>query len=241
MQLSIDLTPRQAARLLEQALRARAKLEIEPRNLPDGEMLKGELAGRDGELLVVEIRSETLRAPLNALIGAFCEMQTVLSGELYNFTTCVLDISEKDGVQRLHIVIPEFIQVRNRRQYERTNATVASQVRVHTPLQPAPAVGLLANVSVDGLACNLPGTELDKALTLGDELRVTFELAGFDEQFELPTILCNKQLTPDKQQLCLGMQFNVGPENPLAQQTLQRLRAALYELMTNLTDMDGAI
>ena len=241
MELLIDLTPRQAARVLEQALRAHAVLELEPRNLPEEKPLQAVLTGREGELLAVRLDAVDSRIPLNALIGAFCEVQTALSGELYSFTSCILDVSEKDGIQRVFLVIPETIHVRNRRQFERTNATIASQVRVHSPVQPAPAVGLLANVSADGLACNLPGTDLDQALTLGDELRVTFELAGFDEQFDLPTVLCNKQLTPDKQQLCLGMQFNVRPDNTAAQQTLQRLRAALYELMTNITDMDGAL
>lgn len=241
MQLFIDLTPRQAARVLEQALRARAILELEPRTLPDEQPVRGRLTGREGELLTFEIESGQPAAPLNAFVGAFCEAEMILSGELYNFTSCILDVAEKDDLLRLYLVIPEIIQVRNRRQFERTNATIASQVRVHTPVQPAPAIGLLANVSLDGLACNLPGTDLDSALALGEELRVTFELAGFDEQFEMPVILCNKQLTPDKQQLSLGMQFNVNPNDSAAQRTHQRLRAALYELMTNIADMDGAL
>ncbi|MFQ5806797.1 MAG: PilZ domain-containing protein [Phycisphaerae bacterium] len=239
MQLAIDLTPRQAARVLEQALRGQAELEIEPRNLPEDEPLRGKLVGREGKLLSVRVVDEKFGLPLSVLIGAFCEVRTVLSGELYLFTTCVLDAIEDSVPGRVLMVIPETIQVANRRQFERTNATVASQVRVWTGADETPSVGLLANVSADGLACNLPETVLDEALSLGDELRVTFELAGFDQIFELPAALCNKTLTRDRQQLSLGLKFNVQSDDPAAECTLQRLRAALFQLMANLTDMDG--
>lgn len=239
MQLAIDLTPRQAARVIEQAVRAKAQFEIEPRNLPDGEPLRGTLLGREGELLSVQMESQGLDLPLTVLIGAFCEVRTELSGELYLFTTCVLDVVEDPPPGRTLIVVPELIQVLNRRQFERTNATVASQVRLWSGAQPTPAVGLLANVSADGLACNLPGTGLDQSLTLGDELRVSFELAGFDEIFELPATLCNKLLTTDRQQLSLGLRFNVGADDAVARHTLERLRAILYQLMTSFTNTDG--
>jgi c-di-GMP-binding flagellar brake protein YcgR len=239
MQLAIELTPRQAARVLEQALRAQAGLEIEPRNLPADQPLQGKLIGREGELLCVEVLGGPLTLPLSVLIGAFCEVRTALSGELYMFTTCVFDAVESAVPPRLLMVLPEAIQVINRRQFERTNATVASQVRVQVSGQPAPFVGLLANVSADGLACNLPETTLDETLSLGDELRVSFELAGFDEIFELPAVVCNKMLARDQQQLLLGLKFDVRPDDPLAQHGLQRLRAALFQLMANFTDMDG--
>ncbi len=239
MQLAIDLTPRQAARVLEQALRACAELELEPRNLPEGDPLGGKLLGREGELLAVQMGATPPGVPLSVMIGAFCEVRTVLSGELYTFSTCVLDVVDDPPPQRLLIVVPETIQVVNRRQFERTNATVASQVRLWVGSQTTPAIGLLANVSADGLACNLPGTSLDKELALDDELRAHFELAGFDGVFELPVVLCNKILTRDTQQLSLGMNFNVRPDNPVDCAALERLRAALTELAAKTTDMDG--
>jgi c-di-GMP-binding flagellar brake protein YcgR len=241
MQLAIDLTPRQAARVVEQALRAQADLEVELRNLPDGDPLRGSLRGREGELLAVQVREEQLAFPLSVLIGAFCDVRTILSGELYMFTTYILDVIEEPPPGRFLIVIPETIQVANRRQFERTNATIASQIRLWNRLQETPAIGLLADVSADGLACNLACTALDQMLALSDELRVSFELAGFDEVFELPAVLCDKTLAPDKQQLRLGLQFNVRPDDAVAQHALERLRAALNQLMTNVTDMDGEL
>lgn len=239
MQPAIDLTPRQAARVLQQALRARAELEVEPRNLPEGELLQGKLVGREGDLLWVEMRGERPGVPLSVLIGACCEVQTVLSGELYLFSTYVLDVHEDSVPGRVLLVVPEAIQVANRRQSERTNITVASQVRIWTVAQEVPALGLLANVSADGLACKLPGMELDKVLALGDRVRISFEIAGFDELFELPALLCSKSLTPETQQLSLGLKFDVRSDDPVAQHTLMRVRTALFQLTANSTDMDG--
>jgi c-di-GMP-binding flagellar brake protein YcgR len=239
MQLAIDLTPRQAVRVLEQALRMQADLEMEPRNLPDDQTLRGKLLGREGELLSVRIQDDKLALPLTVLIGAFCDVRTVLSGEMYTFTTYVLDVIEDAKPGRVLLVVPESVQVANRRQFERTNATVASRIRVWSGPSATPAVGLLANVSADGIACNLPGTALDGELALGDRLRVNFELAGFDEAFELPVILCNKTLKRDQQQLSLGLKFDAPTDDPVAQHALQRVRAALFELMTNFTDTGG--
>lgn len=241
MKLAIDLTPGQAARVLEQALRAQAVLEVEPRSLPEGDPLRGKLLGREGELLLVQMLDTPAAVPLSVLTGAFCEVRTILSGELYLFTTCVLDVVDEHAERRVLLVIPETIQVANRRQFERTNATVACQIRMWVGGRATPAVGLLANVSADGLACNLPDTSLDKDLTLGDVLQVSFELAGFDGVFDLPAVLCNKALIPEKQQLSLGMEFRVRPDSAIEQQTLQRVRAALLELMANPTELDGGL
>ena len=241
MQLALDLTPRQAARVVEQAVRSQASLEIEPRNLPDGKPVSAKLLGREGELLSVQVDQQQLGLPQSVLIGAFCEIRTELSGELYVFTTCVLDVVEDPPPGRVLMVIPDAIQVMNRRQFERTNATVASQVRIWAGAQQTPSIGLLANVSADGIACNLPGTALDQLVALGDELRASFELAGFDEVFELPVVVCNKALTADRQQLSLGLKFNVHADDVAAQHALERVRAALAHLMTNSTNLDGEL
>ncbi len=237
MQPAIDLTPRQGARVIEQALRAKAELEIEARNLPDDRVIKGRLLARDGELLIIQLSDVPAQPEL--LVGAFCDVRTALSNELYMFTTFVMAVPEEDHGRRILVAMPDLVQVANRRRYERTNATIASQVRIWTARASGPSIGLLANVSADGLACNLPGTGLDSELALGDALRVSFELAGFDEIFDLPAVLCNKQLMPERQQLLLGMKFNPRPDDPVAQHTLERLRAALVELTTNFLDTDG--
>jgi hypothetical protein len=239
MQFAIDLTPRQTARVLEQALRAGAELQIEPRNLPAGQVMRGKLLGRELDLLAVQLVEDGQRPPLHALIGAFCEVRTQLSGELYLFSSCVLDVVAHPTARRALITAPNTIQVANRRRFERTNAAVASQVRIWIGTQKVPAVGLLANVCADGLACSLADTTLDAALALGESVRVRFELAGFDEWFELPAVLCNKEVSRNQQQLSLGLGFNASPDDPAAQAALMRVRTALLQLMTDPLDKDG--
>lgn len=241
MQLGIDLTPGQTARVIEQALRAQAELDVEPRNLPDGQVLRGRLTGRESELLSIELLGDGLTTPPAALIGVFCELRALLSGEMYMFSTFVLDAPDGHDPPRVLVAAPETIQVANRRRLERTNATIASQVRVWVKGRESATVGLLANVSGEGLACNLPGLDLNEALALGDDVRVAFELAGFDELFELPAILCNKSIEKAENQLCLGLQFNVKDDDVTAKHALRRLQAALFELTSNLADMDGEI
>lgn len=238
MLMAFDLQPRQAARVLEQALRARPDFTVEMRNMPDDEPLLGKLVAREGNLLVVELREYAIDAPLTTLIGAFCDIRTVLSGELYLMTCCVLDVGENPAPGQLLLSVPEHIQVANRRQCERTNATVASQVRVWAPGQSSASVGLLHNVSNDGLACDMPGLALDAALALGDRVRVSFELAGFEGNFEMNSVVFNKALDAAHQQLRLGLQFDTDEKDATAVEALKRLRAALQTLTNNLSSRD---
>lgn len=241
MNLNLELTTRQTNRVVEQALRAHASLEIEPRNLPAGDPLDGQLVGREGTLLAISIPNVCEDLPLNSLVGAFCEIRTILSDELYQFSTCVLDLVDNDSTPRILVATPEKLFVANRRQYERTNATVASQVRLWIPGQTGPTVGLLADVCADGLGCNLAGDGLDDVLALDDRLRATFEIAGFDETFELPVVLCNKNICPDTRQLTLGMRFAVESNDLVGQHALFRLRTALFELLSNTWQNDGEL
>lgn len=165
----------------------------------------------------------------------------VLSGEMHTFSTFVLDAPETSGPPRILMAAPEVIQVSNRRRFERTNVTIASQVRFWLKSDQPPTIGLLANVSAEGLACNLPGLGLDEPLSLGDEARVAFELAGFDDLFEMPVIVCNKSIDHERGQLCLGIHFKLDDGDAAARDAHRRLQAALYELTSNLTDMDGEI
>ena len=68
---ALDLTQRQSASLLEQAVRTQARLEIEPRNLPDGEILTASIVGRQGTSLVVTLQRNPSQVPPLAMIGAW--------------------------------------------------------------------------------------------------------------------------------------------------------------------------
>jgi len=239
MRMTLELTKRQTARVIEQAIRGAARLEIEPRHRADAPPLVGILRSREENRLRVDLDPEQIDFEPAVLMGVFCEVRLTLLNEMYLFTSCILDFADLTDVRRLQLALPDTIQVANRRKFERTNATVASQIRIWPEGQTSASVGLLQNVSAIGLACILPSVELDDALLLGDRVRVNFELAGFDENFELPACVCNKALTPKKDQLTLGLEFAVPAEDDVAQHTLDRIRAALFEMMTGLSNLDG--
>jgi hypothetical protein len=235
MLLGMDLTPRQAARVLEQALRNRAEFEIEPRNTSDDQVICGRLTGREGDLLVVELPDRNPPTPLLALIGAFCDVRTELSGELYLFSTCVMDLSDASVPQRLLLAVPQTLQVANRRRFERR--TPGSWAQAHLSGGPidVPEAGVILSISPTGLACRTVHAQLDDVLLIGDGIRVSFRLSDHAEPFELLATVCNKSLARDKSYLDLGLEFNREPANQTAQQALERLRMFLSDPATDTT------
>lgn len=238
MQAVIDLTPRQASRVLEQALRTQGRFEIEPRTRSDDRVLAGSLVGQDGNLLRVDLDPADGPLPPYQLIGAFCDVRTVLMGQLYLFSTCIVDVVDRSAPVRLILALPETMYVANRRRFERQTLAGFSQVRLWPTEAKVPYIGELCNISGDGLACRMIRGELDELLFVGDEARVQFEIRQTGESFDLPVTVCNKTVTQDTQQLIIGLEFVPGSGDATTQFALEQLRAALCELATNLNDME---
>lgn len=237
MNLSLNLTARQAARVLEQAVRTHVRVVLEPRSRVDLGAFEGVVGCREGNLLRVDLPNYEHRTTLIELIGAFCDARLHLDAELYLFTTNILDVVDDLEPPRLLLAIPEQLQVLNRRRFERTSAVIASQARLWPDGQPA-AVGLLASVSASGAAVNLPGPDADEYLYVGDAVRVNFEIAGFNGRFELPATICNKSLNADRSVLTVGLEFS-SSGNPADRQELGRLHATLCQLAAQMTESEG--
>jgi hypothetical protein len=241
VQALIDLNPRQSNRVLEQALRGRARLELEVRARQSDEPVAGFLAGRDGQVLRIDLEAGTRSLPLHELIGAFCDVRIILSGQLYLFSTCITDVLDPGGPQRLLLAAPDTIHVANRRRFERRTLAGFSQVRLWPADSKTPYIGELCNISGDGLACRMIRGELDELLLVGDAVRVAFTLAGSGEDFDLPASVCNKTVTSDGQQLLLGLEYCLDNDDHATRMAVDRLRAALCDLTTNLTETDGEL
>lgn len=235
---ALDLTTRQTARLLEQALRLKAAVEIFPRYLAEGQSLLGSFCGREGSLLHVELNTAAADGSLAGLIGSFSEVQVALSGQVALFSSCVLDMIEQSGRAQISLATPELIQVSNRRRFERTNATIASEVHLIIDGQPSETVGALANLSPQGLGCTFPSGELNDQLLVGEQTRVSFELAGFDDRFELDVVCCNKSISRDQSQLTVGMEFAV-TQSPEETESLNRLRTLLNQIFIQAVRTEG--
>lgn len=238
MQMTFDLSQRQSSRVLEQALRTQAEFTIEPRSWGGEAALTGVLQSRQGKLLAIRIGTRNSTRPLNELINSFCDICMMMTGDQYLFTSCVLDVSDAES-GLLYFSQPDVIHVANRRGFERTNVHIASQVRICPSGQSVASVGLMTNISPTGLACSVPGLELEESLCVGDNLRVIFELAGASGNFNLNAQVCDKRVRREKQQLELGLSFAVATNDQAGLQTLQRLRRFLAQLFVDFTKTDG--
>lgn len=230
---NLELTRRQASRLLEHALRARAAADLEPRVMDDQTPLKVRFAAREGNMLVFELDTQCAAPAPLGIIGAFCEVRTMLEGEAFLFSTCVLDVVDSSAPPRIMLAVPSLIQVANRRRFERTSASVASAVRLIVDGQLIESVGLMSNISADGLGCSVAAEDFDDLLLLGDAIRVRFEIAGFDDEFEIGAAVCSKTLSKDRTNLALGLEFQVGEGDSAGAESLVNLRRVLLELMTD--------
>jgi hypothetical protein len=234
----LDLTTRQASRVLEQALRTHASVLIEPRSTR-ADPFAARFTQREGNLLHLEVDPSAPPPAPATLIGVFCDARTVLSDQLYLFSTYIVDVLDGATPTVVLIAAPELIQLANRRKFERLGTAEPAQVRVWHAAQVEPIIGVLSNVGVGGLACLLPGQENDAQFCLDDEVRVSFELPGDEPPFDLPAIVCNKTAATENTPFVLGIQFVLPPDDPNAQHTLDRLRALLNEWIIDPTRMDG--
>ena len=238
MLVTFDLTSRQAARVLAQALRNAATLTLEPRIWPDGPVLRAKLTARNGNLLTVELEDARDEPALATLVGVFCDVQTVLSGHLYLFSTCVVDVAENLVPPRLLLATPYELQLVNRRRLERRLLAQPSPVQMSTEANTQPPMGELLDISGDGLACRVPRADLEDVLLVGDAIRVSFELPGHGGFFDLPALICNKAASDGDEYMTVGLQFDRS-DDPAARDALYRLRGIVCGEVAGTTESEG--
>jgi hypothetical protein len=221
----IDLTHRQANRVLEQALRTRAQVELEPRR--GDRSLLGQLAGREEGLLRVDLHDYGQDWTLTALTGAFCDVKAILSGQLYLFCSCIVTVAESTVPQRLLLSVPDMIQVANRRRFDRYALPQPPRIDVMIDGAEAGLPGLLCEVGLGGLGCELPRREADDRLLIDDVVRVRFELPNVGLPLELSASVCIKAAGTDEGHLRVGLEFQIPPPGHADEPAYQRLRQAL--------------
>ena len=239
MVVTLDLTPRQAARVLEQAVRQKAKVELEPRPELCQSLIWGAVQSCADNLLRITLQGPGQETSLAPLIGAYCEVRTVLSGHLYVFSTCVIDSIDQTSPRSLMLAVPAVIRYANRRRFAR-RAPIDS-IQVHLTLNNVERTtgGEMCNIGIRGLACRVPAADANEMLFIGDELLVAFELPWIPEVFRLPATVCTKSKTAEEDQIILGLEFCEDGAQVGSQAALCRLREALNRETENLVEMDG--
>ncbi len=238
MLVALDLNDRQAARVIAQALQSEARLEIEPRPDQFDALLWGTLKGRENDVLRIDLYDRGHAGPLGALVGAMADVRTILSEQLYLFSTFIVDADEGGVPTRLCLAVPELIQVANRRCFVRQTPTEPIPVRISLHATNEPFVANLADLGHGGLRMRIARKPLDDILFIGDPVHVEFALPWTTGVFSLPAFVCVKSPGPDESTLHVGVEFTDSPDGSTAP-VLERLRAALLSESARLTGMNG--
>lgn len=239
MLATLDLTSRQLARVLEQAARTQCKIGIEPRPGSSEVALTGCVERREDQLLLIALHDTGVDRSLMTLTGAFCDVKMSLSGQLYLFTTCIVDALENSIPQRLLLAAPEVIQVVNRRKFARKQVSAPVTVSLWPQNANKPVQGELRNIGVHGLGCQIDGEEPDNLLFIGDPVRVQFRLQPRPEVFDLTAVICSKNPTGKPDQRIVGLEFCLEGRQAPPRETLEHLYAVLCEEMLSLDETDG--
>jgi hypothetical protein len=226
MEMVLDLTVRQAARVLEQALRSRATVQVEPRTWPAEQFLQGRLVGRDGTVLRLDVERQTVDLPLTALVGVCCDVRTILSDQLYLFATAIVDVHDTDTPPRLLLNAPAAVQVANRRRFARQAVGSGAAARVRIRPDGEWRTVELFNVGPAGLAFRAARPELDEHLLIGDDIDLLLQLPRLPNPLHARATICSK--TPAGEDLVVGVDF-VEPDDPVARANLTRFRTLLSE------------
>ena len=222
-----ELEARQAQRILEQALRAGARVTLTP-GTENPTPLQGVLVSATAESLWIEVRQP--RIELDAgLQSVCCEGVFELGDTRYLLASNVLAVVSDGEDRRLEIVRPEGLQVLQRRRFWRAQVQDSSPVLVSRPAAdgqaPWSCLASMLNVSVDGLACLAERSEAD-ATAVGEQLRLVVRVCPAEEPFVVDAVLKSKTAAGTEGQIVLGFQFDLTREPDQR----QRLHAALERL-----------
>lgn len=238
MLVALELTPRQAVRLLAQAVQTRAKIEIDPRPEFLDTPLWGAVESRQQDLLVVQVLGAGNKIQLGSLTGAMCDVRSIIAGQLYMFASVIVEVSENTAPPRISLAVPDSVQVANRRRFARKSPTEPISVRITTTTTAQALSGEMTSVSRTGIGCRVPHQVADEQFFIGDEARVEFVLPWLQQVYSMPAITCNKNACQDHEHVVVGFEF--APQDAAAKANLELLRVALDNETQRLVDLEGA-
>lgn len=228
MKFAFELSERQSTRVLEQARRCKAPLELRPRTWEPEQCLTGQIEEADRVELLVELAGES-DLDLGQLAGTCCDGELALSGNRYLFGTSVIEAEWSDGSWRVRLSRPEQMLVAERRRFWRADVAPPSQVVItpQTVGELSPARAELYNLSPDGMACAVDQAAFD-TLLIGEPIDLAFTLVGEDRTYVLPGIVCNKMPGATEGNFIVGIQFDVPGDDTAGQAALASIRNVLY-------------
>ncbi len=239
MQFAFALSPSQSRRLLDQAVKHRAEIHLEPRGWMSGESLHVMLLGSDGDLLLARNEAESDQA-LETLVGMNVDGTTVLGQSLYLFESHVVDIDWSEPQALLLIAKPEVLQVTQRRRFQRMRLRAACPVHISAKRRRQDFTGQLLNLSPDGLACRIREDDA-QILRAGQRISVALHPKEADRGFEFEAVVSNKTPAGTPGHAILGVQFHLREDDFDAQTARERLCDLLYTRPAELVAQRGEL
>ncbi len=229
MKHAIDLNPRQAARVFEQATRSHATILLEPSVWGYFDGLKGFIASGDERTVMVEI-TESPPQPLEGLRGLYCDAELLLSGHRYMFCSDIVEVVRLgEGTQTLVLSRPATLQVAQRRRFWRADLAEPSSVWLASDGPEGQRhMASVYNISQDGMACRADVAASD-VLLIGDTVDSSFDLPRCPRHFKLKAVVCNKTPAADEGKVILGLQFVRDQADREASESLRILTEFLAE------------
>lgn len=229
MSFGYELSTRQTTRVLEQGLRRRAPVILEPRHEAVRSPLEGTLEQVLSSRMCVHVRG-CPEATSALLPGLYCDGQLQIGEFRYLMTTHIVEATSCGDHVEVWLQRPETVMVVQRRRFRRADLADSVSVRLSWDAQTAdfPVVGMLCNLSAEGLACRVPHRQVED-LMIGDRADITFALPRVAEPLCLSGILCNKTPAGSPEMLILGFQIC---EDEGTAASRERLRAYLQEAMS---------
>lgn len=255
MAYAIDLSKRQSARTIEQAIRHKARVVLEPRAWPDGQSVICRMEAapnphphgiNKNDLLVLHCELDperedaagqallTQRNNAATMLGTYCDVLVHLGEQCYLFSSDVTRVVAADATRRavqIFVSRPDTIQVAQRRRFRRIQLAHSSKVQItwtDAEDRKQEAIAWLCNLSEDGLACRSEANVAD-LMFIGEQVHLCFTLTpGQSEPFRIDATMCNKAPAGTQGKMLLGMQFVVGAGHDLSTASVECLRRRLW-------------
>lgn len=222
------LNARKSARILEQAVRTRARVTLRPHTPTDVPELTGTIAPQAPESFRLTLGDRVNALP-QALIGARCDAHLQVGRDQYVFATNITALIDTDTPLRLDIARPDVLHALERRRRGRTRVHSSCPVHLYKAGHGSDDVGTLLNASVDGIACRIPTAAADRTV-IGDTLRVSFQLTGSTQRFDLQAAVRSKTPAGSERHTIVGLQFAFhGQDDPQRRQLANALTASVHQ------------
>ncbi len=211
------LDARQTARLLELAIRRRARVALCPQGSDDAAPWCGTIVAAAPESLCIAL-PEDLPPPV-VQDSTCCEATLHLGQDRYLFATNVMGVIDTDSPVRMEFARPEVLYVMERRRFCRMKTRPSCSVRITAAGVSGSEGGVLFNVGMGGLACRIERETADR-LELGQSVQVAFHLENDAREFRLAAVVRSKTPLDGQDRIILGMEFEFEKSDPTQRRRL---------------------